>query len=67
MKYQIIKEGLILEGSQIGDIVDMNEGAAEIAVKAGVVELCDQSLPNKHVLILANPTMIKFITNNIAN
>jgi hypothetical protein len=58
MKYRIIKEGLNLKGSQIGDIVDMNDGAATIALKAEVVELCDQFLPNKHVLMLVDPLQI---------
>lgn len=55
MKVRIIKEGLNLEGSQIGDIVEMNDKAYEIAFTGGVVENYEGEETAKHVLILADP------------
>ena len=57
-KYKIIKEGLRLEGSKIGDIVGMNLKAAKIALGAGVVELYEGSEPAKHTFIFAEPMSV---------
>lgn len=64
MKYRIIKKGLNLENSEIGDIVDMNEAAATLALEKEMVELCeDQSVRSKHVIFLATPMDIKLKVN----
>lgn len=65
MKYRITKQGLNLPGSEIGDIVDMNDAAATLALERGVVEECDQELKSKHVLFLATPMDIKLKVNQV--
>lgn len=59
MKYRIKKPGLNIQNAEIGDIVEMNDSAAKLALEKDIVENCDQSLPNKHCVFLATPMDIK--------
>lgn len=54
MRYKIIKQGLNLKGSEIGDIVEMNDKAADVALKAGVVEIYEGELKAKHVFLFVD-------------
>lgn len=66
MKYKIIKHGLNLPDSKIGDIVDMNDGASILALERDMVELCeDQNARSKHVIFLASPIDIKLKVNQL--
>ena len=58
MKYKIIKQGLALEGSAIGDIVEMNDKASGIALDAGVVEPYSGEEKAKHALLFVDPLKV---------
>lgn len=55
MKYRITKP-IELKGSEVGDIVDMNDLAFEL--NKDCLEDCDQSLSSKHVWVVADPSNI---------
>lgn len=61
-KYRTLKKIEKLQ-NEIGDIVDIYDetGGEEVekAIKAGVLELCDQTLKNKHFMALMKPRNIK--------
>ncbi len=58
MKYKIKKQGMNLVGSEVGDIVDMNEDAFKY--NSEFVEECeDQNVKSKHVLFYADVSKAK--------
>lgn len=65
MKYRTLKKIPQLN-NEIGDIVDIYDetGGEEVekAVNEGVLELCDQTIKNKHFVALVKPQDIKLTT-----
>jgi hypothetical protein len=68
MKYTLLKKLDKLQ-NEIGDIVDIYDetGGEEVekAVNEGVLELCDQTLKNKHFMALMKPQNIGSKVNQV--
>lgn len=62
MKYRVLKKTKYWE---VGDIVSMNNLAAEEAVKSGFVEIYSGDEPSKHVWVMADPLLTKSYVQKI--
>ena len=68
MKYTLLKkiESLQNEVGEVVDVVDVGGRGEEIeqAVNGGILELCeDQSVKNKHCMVLADVEQVKLTVN----